>query len=124
MPTPVSNNSSVYDLSSQLAEPLACDPSNASCNPPQVLTIPPVYIEADPGKDQLVQQLDAARSTCTTQKLEAILTCAAAGATALSAVAAAGASFGIGAAAGFLATTVASANCGKELRALADCERP
>ena len=82
MPDPIqsSSNSSVYD-------PNACDPEIASCAelpPPapknSVVTVEPVVIEGDAGRQALVQKYDADR--CRNELGDAAIACATVGATA------------------------------------------
>lgn len=100
---------------------MSCAEASGESAPAPAVTIPPVHITGDASTQQLIKGADAARATsCTTEKLNAGLDCAAAAATALAGVAAS--TTGLGAAAGFALTTVMSAYCGRALRAVADCE--
>ncbi len=131
MPAPISSsNSSVYDPSMQLSQGGECDPSNATCaappsaasqTAPPSVTITEVHIDGDAGKQELFKRLEA-RSTpsCAAEAKDALLACALSGATALGAVAAS--TTGIGFVAGFSITLTTSAYCGKDLRALYDCQ--
>ncbi len=131
MPTSISNsNSSVYDRSTQVSQAADCDPTNATCSVAPVsggqasppVTIPEVHIEGDAGKQELLRRLEARKAPdCSTETKNAILACAAAGATAIGGVAAS--TTGIGLVGGVALTLTASAYCGKELRAVHDCEQ-
>ncbi len=129
MPAPISsNNSSVYDPSTPVSRGGDCDPSNATCSsaPSQQaaspsVTIPEVHIDGDAGKQELIKRLEARNTpSCATEAKNAGLTCALSGATALGGVVASTCPLGF--VAGFLITTTTSAFCGKDLRALYDCE--
>jgi hypothetical protein len=105
MPDPIqsSGNSSVYD-------PNACDPSNASCVPPpapasQAVTIEPVVIEGDAGRQALLQKYDADR--CRNELGDATIACAMVGATA--------------AGGGPVGAFLGAVNCARVIAAYDDC---
>lgn len=133
MPAPISNNnSSVYDSSAHVSQDSDCDPSNATCaassSPesqpaaPPAVTIPEVHIDGDARKQELLRRFDARNApSCSAEAKDAFLACGLAGATAVAGVAASTTSVGF---AGAVAVTLyTSAYCGKDLRALHDCEQ-
>ena len=105
MPDPIqSTPSSVYD-------PNACDPAITSCaaSPPrsEVVTVEPVVIEGDAGKQALLQQYDA--NQCWSKRGDAALAC---GTVVAGAIGTAVTSpTGVGLAIGATMTTMAAANC-------------
>jgi hypothetical protein len=133
MPDPISSNSSVYDPSTQMSRADDCDPSQASCampgalgspSSPREITLAPINIDGNAGAQVLVQRFEQARRApnCATELKTAALDCTGAAATALGAVACF--TTVIGAVAGVGLTFVNAANCGKDLRALYDCNEP
>jgi hypothetical protein len=114
MTTPIStNNSSVYDPSTEMSFADGSAPATSNAGPtasvapagPPVLTIDPVVIEGDAGARQLVQRYEQSRRApdCSVEAKEAALSCAKAG------VAAA-------------ITLVESISCGKDLATYFECE--
>jgi hypothetical protein len=72
MPEPLSsNNSSVYDRSTQLSPLDGCDPTTSSCAALPPVEIEPVRIEGDAGKQALLERLESNR--CGTEKAGAAL---------------------------------------------------
>jgi hypothetical protein len=117
MPDPISSSRPVYDT---------CDPNNACCNDPlpeaapasapsrgSVVNIDPVVVTGDAGARDLIRQYDS--QSCAIQTRNAAISCLAIGAAIRSA-----------AVADPISATVSafqtSLSCGKELRALYDCE--
>jgi hypothetical protein len=119
MPTPVSGSSI---NASSAALPADATPTTPS---PPTITIPPVHIEGDAGKQELLKRYAASAGApdCRSEGLNAAVGTVPIGAAVLGTLAAV-ATGPIGVAAGLLGVFGASIYEGKELRALHDCSKP
>jgi hypothetical protein len=119
MPIPISGSGTTTHSAPLPAETTPTAPS------PQVVTIPPVHIEGDAGKQELLKRYAAGAGApdCRLEALNATVGTVPIGAAVLSTLAAVAAG-PIGIAAGLVALFGASIYEGKELRALHDCRKP
>lgn len=120
MPEPIQSNANSSSYGPSLTD--SCDPTVASCGPPpaaspNVVTIEPVVVEGDAGRQALLQQYDADR--CRNLGGEAVFACAATPFVALAG--GASASTGVGFAAGVAMTVYAAEECARLISAYDDC---
>jgi hypothetical protein len=119
LPTPVSGSSPNINSAALPVESPSLAPS------PPAVTIPPVHIEGDAGKQELLKRHAAGGGApdCRLESLNAAVGSVPIGAAVLSTLAAVAAG-PIGVAAGIVGIFGASIYEGKELRALHDCRKP
>lgn len=129
MPNPISNNASRSPLISapqgdSTSGSVSASPDGSDAQPaPRVVDLDPVYVVGQPTQEELVRAYEQSQrnASCSAEKRMAVLSCSGAAASALGAVASAGTI--LGAVAGVAMTFVASVHCGKDLRAVYDCEQ-
>lgn len=128
MPSPVSNNSSVYDPSLDVCRTEDCDAGSALCassahgdkQAAPAILLDASRVEGDLGVRSLLKQHDEKLPDCSTEQKAAVLSCLTAGAAVLAGVASA--STVVGTVGGMTTAFVAGVSCGKDLRALQSCK--
>lgn len=120
MPTPVSNSSAPVPTAQPDATPIAAPPP-----PPRVVTIDPVYIEGDAGRQELLRRHAAAKAAplCVQETKEAVKGGVNTGLAIGGAVVAA-ATGPLGFAVGLGVLFMMSEDEGEKLRHLYDCKKP
>jgi len=123
MPTPVSNVSAPTSPVSLEITPISAPPSR-----PPVVTIDPVYIEGDAGRQELVRRHGAATAaappSCAQETKEAVKGGAWVGASVVGTLAAAATGGPLGFAAGLVGLFLTSEDEGEKLRHRYDCKNP
>ncbi len=121
MPTPVSNSPAPVPTAQPDATPGAAPPP-----PPRVVTIDPVYIEGDAGRQELLRRHAAAKAAplCVQETKEAVKGGAWVGGGVVGTLAGAATGGPLGFAAGLIGLFLASEDEGEKLRHLYDCKKP
>ena len=121
MPTPVSNGSASVTTIPPETTPIGPPPP-----PPPVITVDPVYIEGDAGRQELLRRHAAAQATpqCAQETKEAIKGGAWVGGGVVGTLAGAATGGPLGLAAGLIGLFLASEEEGERLRHLYDCKKP
>ncbi len=121
MPTPVSNGLSPVTTIPPETTPIGPPPA-----PPPVVTIDPVYIEGDAGRQELLKRYTAATAApqCLQETKDAVKGGVWVGGSVLGTLAGAATGGPMGFAAGLVALFLTSEDEGEKLRHLYDCTKP
>jgi hypothetical protein len=121
MPTLISNSSAPVTTAPPETTPIGPPPP-----PPPVVTIDPVYVEGDAGRQELLRRHAAATAApqCAHETKEAVKGGALVGAGVLATLGGAATGGPLGLAGGLIALLVASEDEGEKLRHLYDCKKP